>query len=201
MQKFSCLGDLLFWSYSNAQMLSMALGRDLSEYDRECFMLRAKAYKAYRDGRWRVHDLSLFNLSKVVNNGVCWYCGRDLPPQMLTADHVFPRAKGGTNDFDNIILVCKSCNSSKGKRDLFRWFFDGRGEWPSLSVLVHYLKNIILFCQERALMDVPLQGLDTLSLPFDWRFIPLNVPQPCCSDGCEPLLAGTLLDTSNSETK
>lgn len=201
MQKFSCLGDILFWAYSNAQMLAMASGRGLAEYDKACFMLRAKAYKAYRDGRWSVHDLSRFNLSKVVNNGVCWYCGRELPPSLLTQDHVFPRAKGGTNSFDNIMLVCQSCNSSKGKRDLFRWHFDVRGVWPSLAVHVHYLKNIILFCQDRGLMDAPLASLDDLSLQFDWRCIPLNIPQPECLDGCDPVLAGSLLDNPKSETK
>lgn len=123
----------------------LASGRGLAEYDKACFMLRAKAYKAYRDGQ--------------------------------------------------------SCNSSKGKRDLFRWHFDVRGVWPSLAVHVHYLKNIILFCQDRGLMDAPLASLDDLSLQFDWRCIPLNIPQPECLDGCDPVLAGSLLDNPKSETK
>jgi len=44
--------------------------------------------------------------------GMCWYCGKDLFGKM-TIDHVQPLLLGGTDDIDNLVPCCKSCNSSK----------------------------------------------------------------------------------------
>lgn len=49
----------------------------------------------------------------------CTYCGENLTSVTLVIDHVFPLAKGGTHSVDNIVVSCKSCNSSKGAKLLF----------------------------------------------------------------------------------
>ena len=79
---------------------------------------------------------------------------------------------------DNIIMVCKECNSSKGKKDLFEWYAEVRKEWPPLNILIHYLKNIYLYSAEHGLMPLTLEELEHKELPFNWRFIPLKYPQP-----------------------
>ena len=95
-------------------MLCAALNMGKTKYDKSCYMIRAKAFKAYKEGRWNIHDLMEFNVTKIKENNYCWYCGKEMEPSKLTKDHVFPRSKGGANDMDNIIMVCKTCNSSKG---------------------------------------------------------------------------------------
>lgn len=45
----------------------------------------------------------------------CLACGQK---KSLTADHVIPLSKGGTNYISNIQCLCKSCNSSKGARTI-----------------------------------------------------------------------------------
>lgn len=45
----------------------------------------------------------------------CQYCGRQTPVVVLEVDHVVPRAKGGTDDFENLVTSCFECN--RGKRD------------------------------------------------------------------------------------
>lgn len=175
---YANFGEYLFWSYANLQMLHYALKASKPRYDRMCFMIRAKAFKAYKEGRWNIHDLFEFNITKIKENDYCWYCGKEMEPSKLTKDHVFPRAKGGANDLDNIIMVCKECNSSKGKMDLFEWYSEVRQEWPPLNVMVHYLKNIYLYSVENGLMDKHSEELDVMNLPFKWRYIPTDFPQP-----------------------
>ncbi|HYG39793.1 MAG TPA: HNH endonuclease [Cytophagales bacterium] len=41
----------------------------------------------------------------------CQYCGS---PDNLTLDHVIPKSRGGSSNWDNLITACKSCNSKKG---------------------------------------------------------------------------------------
>lgn len=178
LPKFNNFGEYLFYAYANIQMLFYALKSGKPQYDRLCYMIRAKAFKAYKEGRWNIHDLMQFNVTKIRNNNYCWYCGKEMPPSELTIDHVFPRSKGGGNDMDNIIMVCKNCNSSKGNMDLFEWYFKERKVWPPVNVIVHYLKNIYLYSVENGLMGKHSYEMDKLKLPFNWRYIPLKYPQP-----------------------
>lgn len=43
----------------------------------------------------------------------CVYCGSS---KKLEVDHLFPVSKGGSEDLENLVCACKSCNSSKGDR-------------------------------------------------------------------------------------
>lgn len=175
---YANFGEYLYWSYANLQMLHYALKAGKPRYDRMCFMIRAKAFKAYKEGRWNIHDLLEFNVAKIKENNYCWYCGKEMEPSKLTKDHVFPRSKGGANDMDNIIMVCKTCNSSKGNMDLFEWYCEVRKEWPPLNILIHYLKNIYLYSIDNGLLDKHAEEMDAMELPFKWQYIPLKYPQP-----------------------
>jgi len=93
--KFANFGEYLFWSYANLQMLCAALNMGKAKYDKSCYMIRAKAFKAYIEGRWNIHDLLEFNVAKIKENNYCWYCGKEMEPSKLTKDHVFPKAKVG----------------------------------------------------------------------------------------------------------
>lgn len=175
---FSNFGDLIFWSYSNLQMLHYAVTAGKQRFDKTCYMIRSKAYKAYKEGRWTIHDLLESNVAKIQHNDFCWYCGKQIEPQRLTRDHVFPQSKGGSNDMDNIIMVCKNCNSSKGDMDLFEWYKEIRHTWPPINVMAHYLKNIYQYAVEQDLLDKQLTELDSMELPFKWKYIPFDMPQP-----------------------
>lgn len=51
----------------------------------------------------------------------CVYCGTDLrlaAPAEINLDHLVSRSKGGTNDQQNLVTACRSCNCSRGDRDL-----------------------------------------------------------------------------------
>lgn len=57
-------------------------------------------------------------------NHRCCYCGvnmtrtRDTPDShltMMTVEHVIPQSQGGTDDDDNLVAACQSCNSSRNR--------------------------------------------------------------------------------------
>lgn len=49
----------------------------------------------------------------------CRSCGRSASKDgvCLEIDHILPRSKGGTNDPDNLQVLCKKCNLGKSNRD------------------------------------------------------------------------------------
>ena len=48
-------------------------------------------------------------------NFQCVKCGMS-DIKKLTIDHVYPVSKGGTDDYNNLQILCKSCNSRKGAK-------------------------------------------------------------------------------------
>lgn len=54
----------------------------------------------------------------------CQYCGQRFSAQELTIDHLIPIALGGTNDDENLVAACLSCNSRKGDRNPHEWIND-----------------------------------------------------------------------------
>ena len=48
----------------------------------------------------------------------CAYCGEDFRErtELLTFDHVLPRARGGETSYENILIACAPCNQRKGCR-------------------------------------------------------------------------------------
>jgi 5-methylcytosine-specific restriction endonuclease McrA len=43
-----------------------------------------------------------------------WKCRSCGNPDDLTVDHVWPHSRGGTNAFENLQTLCKTCNATKG---------------------------------------------------------------------------------------
>jgi hypothetical protein len=65
--KFANFGEYLFWSYANLQMLCAALNMGKTKYDKSCYMIRVKAFKAYKEGRWQINDLFKNNMTLLFN--------------------------------------------------------------------------------------------------------------------------------------
>ena len=61
---------------------------------------------------YRTHKHRLFGQQE----GNCGGCQMVFPFKIFEVDHVVPRAKGGTDHFDNLQLLCPACNRAKGTR-------------------------------------------------------------------------------------
>ena len=72
---------------------------------------KAKA-RELRQSRW---------WKNIVATGVCHYCGRKVPQEDLTMDHVVPLALGGKSEKTNIVPCCKDCNTKKKDSLGFDW--------------------------------------------------------------------------------
>ncbi|WCM21394.1 HNH endonuclease [Paraburkholderia bryophila] len=80
--------------------------RVLEKLVRQKFFQRRREYQAQFD--------AVFARDKEA----CVYCGKR---KHLTLDHVMPKSRGGSDDFENLALACRSCNSSKGARTPEEW--------------------------------------------------------------------------------
>ncbi len=47
---------------------------------------------------------------------MCLYCGVELPPRLLTRDHVIPVSRGGRDEWENVVTACRACNHRKDDR-------------------------------------------------------------------------------------
>jgi 5-methylcytosine-specific restriction endonuclease McrA len=63
----------------------------------------------------KAHGLESFRVSDVIEKcGLkCVLCGR---MDDLTVDHIVPILDGGTNDIENLQILCARCNKRKGKK-------------------------------------------------------------------------------------
>lgn len=51
----------------------------------------------------------------------CALCGRTGEDTELHVDHITPVVKGGSNDIDNLITLCRACNLGKGSQTIGEW--------------------------------------------------------------------------------
>ena len=55
------------------------------------------------------------------SGGACVACGS---PDQLQVDHIEPHSRGGTDDIENLQMLCKPCNSSKRDKTMQEWAGD-----------------------------------------------------------------------------
>ena len=165
---------VLFWSYANVAMAQYALTNGLSSYDKTSYMIRSRLYKGLSAGYMKISSLYDDEKARLKANRECVYCQSTVK---LSLDHLIPKAFGGSDSADNLVYACRSCNSSKGGRDLLVWC-DRRNKFPPLLVLRRYLKLLIDYCEDRDLMNIEFKNSFEFITPFNISLIPLDFPLP-----------------------
>ena len=145
-------------------------------YQQIDFIVRNKIYYGLVSGRMKPKSLFNDEREKIWSAGICAYCG---DAEDLSLDHVIPRLRGGDDEPSNLVTACRSCNSSKGARDLLEWMAL-RNEFPTLVLLRRYLKLAIKYCIKNNLMDIALEEVNSIVpvLPFAITLVPHVYPQP-----------------------
>lgn len=171
---YKTVKERLFWSYANLAMAHTAVDRKQDKYARFNYMIRAKLYKGLCDGTMNVRTLFDDEKVKLLSGQKCSYCGSS---NNLALDHIFPQKFGGQDAGDNLVYACRSCNSSKGKKDLMEWM-NAKNQFPPLMILRRYLKLIIEFCEKENLMDSHIDEIRDQNYPFNIELVPLKFPKP-----------------------
>ena len=73
----------------------------------------------------------------------CAYCGMTIDEhkerygQVLNQDHLIPLSRGGSYSMNNIVPVCKSCNSKKSNKTFDEWYKNSDVYNPLREIRVH----------------------------------------------------------------
>jgi hypothetical protein len=166
--------EQIFNSYANLAMAHSAVVNKLSKYDRTSYMIRARLFKGLMNSTMNIRTIFDDEKIKLQKGQVCNYCGAT---DNLTLDHIFPQKHGGKDDAENLISACKSCNSSKGKKDLMEWA-NSKNDFLPLMIIRRYLKLVYNYCYNNDLLDKKIEELKDLELPFKIELLPVKFPNP-----------------------
>jgi HNH endonuclease len=150
--------ELIYWEY--AKLMARAAGPKWANN----YGFITSRFKKLKSGEIKMTDVEHDDRKQMMREPKCEYCGvKDVP---LTEDHIIPLVCGGPDIPSNIVLACKSCNSSKGEHDIFEWFYviKREKELPKL-VWSKYLKLVYNFhLAYRSLDKVDLNHDGTLNI-------------------------------------
>ena len=153
-------------------MVHAALNDGATSYARVHYVIRKRFRIRYLEGTMRMRPISEDERTKMRYGSTCAYCGKS---GQLSLDHVIPRLKDGPDAADNIIYACRSCNSSKGARDMVQWLLN-RGRFPAVLVFRRYLKLAARWCSDEELMHAAWADVGNEKLPFDKRSLRVEWP-------------------------
>lgn len=173
-QKIETVRELIYYSYANLAMAHTAIDKKQEKYGTFNFMIRAKLFKGLKDGTMNMRTIFDDEKVKLQTGQMCNYCGST---EKLALDHIFPQKYGGQDNAENLIFACKTCNSSKGKKDLMEWMAY-RGQFLPLMIIRRYLKLTFRYCNDNGLLDKKIEELKELELPFRIELLPTNFPKP-----------------------
>lgn len=81
----------------------------------------------------------------------CVFCGAT---ESLTTEHLIPQNRGGGNLADNLVLSCKSCNSSRRDKGIFEWLGLKKKDVLHRLVAGKYLKELLRIHTESKTLDI-----------------------------------------------
>ena len=162
------------WIYGTLSMYNAAVRDGITNLKkhRGYYAIRSQFWKKYQTGDMKMRPLFDDQKTKISFPNTCCYCGCKTKPSL---DHVIPKLKGGPDAADNITYACKSCNSSKGPKDMVQWLLL-KNRFPSILVFQQYLKLAARYCEDVNLMDTPWEDVSNTSLPFDKRSLRVKWP-------------------------
>jgi hypothetical protein len=91
----------------------------------------------------------------------CVFCGAT---EDLSTDHLIPKNRGGDDSSDNLVLSCRSCNSSRGDKGVFEWLGLEKKDNLHRIVAGKYLKELFRIHQENSTLEITKDDLSELCI-------------------------------------
>ena len=173
-QKIYIVREQIYWAYANLAMAHTAVDKKQEKYNRFNYMIRAKLFKGLKDGTMNMRTIFDDEKIKLQTGQICNYCGST---EKLALDHIFSQRSGGKDNAENLIFACRTCNSSKGKKDLMEWM-NFKEKFLPLMIIRRYLKLTFNYCKEHSLIDKNIEEIKKLELPFKIELLPTSYPSP-----------------------
>lgn len=85
----------------------------------ETWRARQRVQNAKRRQNIEVRDdgtVTVQFLKALYTQETCYYCQQPTPKKLRSADHKHPISLGGEHSAANLVMACRSCNSSKGAK-------------------------------------------------------------------------------------
>jgi hypothetical protein len=136
--------DLIFWQY--AKIISESAG-----YGKKQFGFVMERFKKLSSDEIVWSSSIREYVKEREKKDVCIYCGKK---DDLTLEHILPRSRGGPDNPDNAVFVCKGCNSSKGGKRLYEWIgLENRYKVPRIAE-GKYLKLLYSLHEKNGTLNV-----------------------------------------------
>ena len=153
--------EALAQNYAWIMRASVAQEDGAASFGPDHHRLMGKFYHDILHGRKRIASFYNDERAKLTEPRVCAYCGG---ADGLSLDHVIPRLRRGPDAAENLVPACRSCNSSKGGRDLLAWLA-AKSRYPSRALCRRYVKLAWRWCEEHGCLDRSLaDDLDDLPI-------------------------------------
>ena len=82
---------------------------------------------------------------------VCVFCGAI---DDLSTDHLIPANRGGDDSAENLVLSCRSCNSSRSDKGVFEWLGLKRKDDLHRLVAGKYLKQLLRIHEKAGTLEL-----------------------------------------------
>lgn len=153
--------DLIFWQY--AKIISESAGAGKRQY---AFVM--DRFKKLQSGEieWSGAIREYIREREMPNQ--CIYCSSTSD---LSYDHLVARNRNGPDVPDNVVMACRSCNSSKSDKGVYEWFeLDRRYEVPRI-VEGKYLKLLHQLHSGIGTLDTDKKDLEKLCTGCELHYL------------------------------
>lgn len=91
----------------------------------------------------------------------CTYCGVQMNSVDKTADHVVPLCRDGTHTLDNLVVCCKTCNFSKGRKLVEEWLIENLPNSSYQGLISNRLRYYLASRPDRCVTGSTLREMAT----------------------------------------